>query len=325
MVTLDPCSQVSGIITITDSQNPNRYVKTGETLVMVGEKREAKINLSYNSSYSGDLDFAWNGNGVTGNGSSGAIYSGSSDSKVSVNLLNNCEPIVGYIDIVPENNQDISTEVELINKNLKTISNKTKELLSSMSNDIDINISVTGEGEYKRVDKYNDGENYGKYYNISLGVQGDFSLPEIKTPAIPVYGLLKVQASLTPGIFTVKGNVSGIYDESKSSKGSIAGSFYIGLTNLSANGYVFTGDPNVICLYAKASLALKSLILNGVIHNTNNSLVVTPIYNLNKITAIISVGFKVNIMDTEYTPWSYPHVFYEGYNKTGTDIKLLTY
>lgn len=300
---------------ITDSNNPNRIVKNGQTLVMVNSGSAREASMSMTTSFGGYL--TWSGTGVTGNDSS-ATYSGTTSTSVVVSTGSGGISATGNIQIVDENKISYQSKIDGIKTKINDMAENIKAFVESKTSGSKISesskfLTLTGTIESKNVDMYADGTKYGNATSFDLMGTLTQTMPTIKIPIYSI-GVVNMFAALNLGSATGSIDIKGALDDSTAAKAEIEGGFEIGFTAVSGSVSAEVGDSNHICGEAKGSIKAEAFKYRAsVMTNTDGSgVLLTPTLKLGKISADFSLSVKINmgtIDETcqykvgEYTIW----------------------
>lgn len=280
---------------ITDSNNPNRTVKNGQTLVMVnsGSAREASIDMT--TSFGGDL--TWSGTGVTGNGSS-ATYSGTTSTSVIVSVSGG-PSATGNIQIVPESKISYASKIQSIGTKINDVSDSFRSFVEAKGSTVSEgtrSCSLTGTIESKNVDMYADGTKYGNATSIDLNGTFSMAMPKVK---IPIYTApaVSVFATLDLGSATASLNVNGSLDDSTSAKVDLEGGFELGFTAASGAISATLGNADHFCAEATGTVSVGYFKVGGKVEGNSNAtgLLLTPVVKVGNIKADFSVTALINI------------------------------
>lgn len=303
---------IAGELEATDTNTTAEGIrKSTSKLVMVDTgTRTADITLLVN----GTLPYGypkWSNTNVTGTaGNLTATYSGTSDSNVECTVIENYVESL-KIDIVRECKFEDSWDFN--EKTLKAIKDALNNVIKKISKkDVDLETSGTLSVEFKRVDKYNDGNNYGYFAYIDGTVTATFPDVEFYSPYLPVPGLPTVKVAVGGGFSSSSMTFSGdtLYDESKANPGEVAGT-------LSAS------TTSEVDAKAKAAWVLNAelkgsatLSASGGISKTGKN--INANYGVGVNDVALSGEVYIKAFGGEYGVWEGTHEFNWNASKSGT-------
>jgi len=237
--------------------------------------RTANFELTNLGSYVPQSGYPlWSGTGITGNGTT-VTGTFSSSGSVSASLGSTCSSLTGNVEIVAENKQSLEAKITEINTKIAEITSAVKQGFQPFTKGsaFTFDVSISGTGEMKNVDKYADGSATGKRLSLSLGCTGRFDFPHFDILDIPLCTGVTLKAGITFGSGSGSVSVSGSYDESQQSPGSITdGKLEVAVNGASGDVSVETGVEKV-CTGIEGSLSIGEIKWIGNILYKNNQLI----------------------------------------------------
>ncbi|RVT71967.1 hypothetical protein EOD40_16230 [Flavobacterium sufflavum] len=289
---------LEGSFSITDSNNPNRTVSNGQTLVMVNSGSARQASMDMTTSFGGDV--TWSGNGVTGNNSS-ATYSGTNSTSVIASCASSGIGATGNIQIVNENKISYASKIDGVKTKINDMAENIKAFVESKTSGSKISesskfLTLSGTIESKNVDMYADGTKYGNATSFDLKGTLTQTMPTIRIPIYSI-GAINMFAELNLGSATGSIDIKGALDDSTAAKAEIQGGIEIGFNAVSGSVMAIIGDPEHLCGEAKGSIVAEAFKYSGTLMtNTDFSgVLLTPTLKLGKISAPYSVSAKINI------------------------------
>lgn len=285
--------------------------KSSSTLKMVNTgTRSASITATINGTPKTGSP-TWSGTaGITGTaGDMNATYSGQVDSTVTCNAENDegCSDSEAMnIKIVSE--LKYSRSWNFNEAKLKDIKDKINSAINKVKGGTGENLTVSGNMavEFKRVDKYNDGSNYGYYGKLDGTISGSFSDISFTSPSFVI--ATGVSISLT-GSFTASSIVidaDATYDQSKQNAGTLTGTIsgsttasmgataIIGVANIAGVSVAVTGSTK---LTASGTIALNQETVTASGTVGASKFTVTGVGQLETIFGTFEVVNETHIFD----------------------------
>ncbi len=169
----------------------------------------------------------WSGTAITETaGNMSATYSGQADSTVTCDAKNDegcSDSDTVDIEIVSELKYQKSWEFS--EAKLAAIKDKINSAINKIKGGTGENLTVSGSMavEFKRIDKYNDGSNYGYYGNLDGTITGSFSDISITSPPFVIATGVSISLSGSFAASSMDINADATYDQSQQNAGTLTG------------------------------------------------------------------------------------------------------
>jgi|GEM_PF-5949320 len=283
----DDCSGVeNAYMIVIDTNNNSRYVTGNTHLKMVsnGAGRYASFSVQNVSGVSSVIWSEGSGSGLT------RLANFPTSGSVDV-TLNNCKTVSGNVDIVPGYENDLSTEITLMESKLSAIKNAlTNTPFFPVSKS---EFKLEGTGIIKNVDKYANGTSIGIYLDLDLEGTISYTFLPINSPKIPI-GATGIKIWITGRFGEISGSASihGTYDPSIANPNSISGSISASAGN-AGFGVSASWGPEFCNVYGRGEASINKVTITGDIVFVNNQLIMKPKLEVDVIKGSLSVGVSI--------------------------------